>query len=179
MRKTKLLLSKSNWFSSPLPSPTEIYMKAGKGINCSCSLQPIQFTPYSTATNNIGQMYNGPEYRYQYYWSRLVYNMPLLNLNNGLVHNMCAQLMLWGGGIQWLMSDQWQRTRPWSYPLMSIVRATPTYIKDSVNNIMDKFNGFILSMKLIDEKYIYINLIDAVRTFNCYHDSWQAWRSID
>ena len=43
--------------------------------------------------------------------------------------------------------------------------------KDPVNNIMDKFNASILSMKLIDEKNIYINLIDAVRTFNCYHDS--------
>ena len=39
---------------------------------------------------------------------------------------------------------------------------------------MDKFNASILSMKMIDEKNIYIILIDAVRTFNCYHDSLQA-----
>ena len=27
------------------------------------------FNPYSTAANNIGKKYNGPEYRYQKYWS--------------------------------------------------------------------------------------------------------------
>ena len=31
-----------------------------------------QIIPYSTATNNIGQIDNVPEYRYQKYWSGLV-----------------------------------------------------------------------------------------------------------
>ena len=30
-----------------------------------------------TATNNIGQKYNGPEYWYQNYWSGLVYSLPV------------------------------------------------------------------------------------------------------
>ena len=32
------------------------------------------FYPSDTATNNICQRYNCPEYQYQYYWSGIIYN---------------------------------------------------------------------------------------------------------
>ena len=39
-----------------------------------CTMILIYFNPLETATNNIGQNYNGPEYQYQKYWSGLIYN---------------------------------------------------------------------------------------------------------
>ena len=44
---------------------------------------------YTTATNNIGQKYNSPAYRYHWYWSGLVYHL-ILTMGRYLgVHNWC------------------------------------------------------------------------------------------